>query len=99
MPTVNQQAIVRLAADRLNVRHGTAEWAYEAIIATLFDLLEQQHSVDLQGFGTFEVYESRVNPKRAASVGQVTPLITREVVFHPHQSLFTALNRENSDEG
>ena len=97
MPTVNQKAIVRLAADRLNVRHGTAEWAYDTIIATLFELLEQQHSVDLQGFGTFEVYESRVTRTKPLMVGQGTPMITREVVFHPDHRLFTALNRENPE--
>jgi integration host factor subunit beta len=76
-----------------------SERILEVVLETVADAMQRGEKVDLRGFGTFKIRETKARQARNPRTGEAVAVPAKKVgVFKPSKELSALLNREAAPE-
>jgi integration host factor subunit beta len=84
---------------KLNGSKQESERILEVVLETMADAMQRGEKVDLRGFGTFKIRETKARQARNPRTGEAVAVPAKKVgVFKPSKELSALLNREAAPE-
>ena len=79
MATVTKKDLVEIVADETGLTQLDAKVVVEEFLDTIAEVLEEEHTIEIRGFGTFYTKVRKARPARNIRTGEVVPLKKRVV--------------------
>ena len=79
MATVTKKDLVEIVADETGLTQLDAKVVIEEFLDTIAEVLEEENSIEIRGFGSFYTKVSKARPARNIRTGEVVPLKKRVV--------------------
>jgi integration host factor subunit beta len=86
-------------SQKLDQSKQESERVLEAVLKTVADALQRGEKVDLRGFGTFKIRETKARQARNPRTGEAVSVPAKKVgTFKPSKELSSLLNTETASE-
>ena len=79
MATVTKKDLVEIVADETGLTQLDAKVVIEEFLDTIAEVLEEENSIEIRGFGSFYTKVRKARPARNIRTGEVVPLKKRVV--------------------